>query len=108
MDIFLFLRRTAAKKLCSCFCFGNKFISDVNPEKVILKIIDTGKGMSNEMVAFYNALLAQQTEKPKMTRIGMGFQMISELLTLMDATMEIKSHLGLGTEIQIRFENHKS
>lgn len=84
------------------------FAVDAKDDKICIKISDTGKGMSNEMVAFYNALLAQQTEKPKMTRIGMGFQMISELLTLMDATMEIKSHLGLGTEIQIRFENHKS
>jgi len=71
---------------------------------IIFMISDTGKGITDDMVKFYSDFFSGKQKKSKIYRTGMGFQMIKELLLLLEAKIEIQSKIDLGTEISIIFQ----
>jgi len=73
--------------------------------KIELMISDSGRGMTGEALQFYSELFKKKQENRENEKIGMGFQMISELLTLLEGKIEINSEVGSGTQIKIRFPN---
>lgn len=79
------------------------FTSGKEEEKTFLKIKDTGKGMSPELVNFYTNLFNNKTSENN-RKIGMGLQMIAELLIILNGNMKIESTLYEGTEITIWFQ----
>lgn len=73
-----------------------------NSDEIIIIIEDTGIGMSNDLVKFYN-----NREFLKITNqksIGMGIQMVSELLDIIKGEMKIESSVNLGTKIILLFK----
>lgn len=77
---------------------------NINNE-TFLSIEDTGSGMPPHLVDFYNNLV---TLKPiqNQKKGGMGLQMISELLVIVNGKMEIESRINNGTKVTIWFTNN--
>lgn len=72
-----------------------------------IKITDTGSGMTKDTVDFYTQLFAKKETDKNNIKIGMGFQMISELLLLLGGEIEISSVLNSGTTICLLLPNNK-
>jgi len=80
------------------------FTSGKEKEKTFLKIKDTGNGMSPELIGFYTDLFDNKVPENSQ-KIGMGLQMIVELLIILDGNIKIASPPNGGTEITIWFKN---
>lgn len=91
----------------STFAGGITFSATLDSEKIILKINDTGRGMTEEVVSFYTKLFAKKEIYSNNIKIGMGFQMISELLILLEGEIQIDSKHDFGTSISILIPNTK-
>lgn len=82
------------------------FTAGRKEENIFIKIRDTGKGMPSDLVAFYaNTKNAKASEGTK--KIGMGLPMITELLIILNGSMEIESTPGRGTQIIIWLQEEK-
>ena len=73
-----------------------------NSDEIIIIIEDTGIGMANDLIKFYNSREFLKIKKQK--SIGMGIQMVSELLDIIKGEMKIESSLNLGTKIILLFK----
>ena len=71
-------------------------------DEFLLIIQDSGAGMSPELVAFYNNRTFLKGKKPK--KIGLGLQMIAELVDIIKGKIIIESALNEGTKIIILFK----
>lgn len=83
--------------------FSAKFTTD----KTIIEISDTGAGMCTNTVDFYTQLFTKKEKDKNNIKIGMGFQMISELLLLLGGEIEINSVVNTGTTIVLFLPNLK-
>lgn len=80
------------------------FTSGKENGKIFIKVKDTGKGMTPELVEFYmNLRNTRKLENQK--KIGMGLQMIIELLIILNGAIEINSKINKGTEVIIWVED---
>ncbi|MBC8644209.1 HAMP domain-containing histidine kinase [Flavobacterium lindanitolerans] len=75
-------------------------------ENIFIRIKDTGKGMSPELVDFYNTSKNSKTQEG-VRKIGMGLPMVAELLIILNGSMHIESTVQLGTEITIWLQEEK-
>ena len=83
------------------------FTSGRKGENIFIKIKDTGKGIPPDVVAFYaNTKSTKASENARKT--GMGLPMITELLIILNGSIDIESTLGKGTEITIWLQEEKS
>ena len=71
-------------------------------DEFLLIIEDTGYGMSQELLDFYNNRAFLKIKKKQ--NIGLGLQMISELLDIIKGKIKIESALNSGTKIILLFE----
>ena len=72
-------------------------------EETILSVKDNGIGMSKEQTKAYNEMITESFNDKSQTiqSVGIGLQIIVELLIIMDAKMVINSTEGIGTEVKI-------
>lgn len=83
------------------------FTSGRKGENMFIKIKDTGKGIPSDVVEFYtNTKSVKASENAK--KIGMGLPMITELLIILNGSIDIESTLGSGTEITIWLQEEKN
>ena len=89
--------------------FNGKIVltSGKRDENIFIRIKDTGKGMSPELVDFYNTSKNNKTQEG-VRKIGMGLPMVAELLIILNGSMNIESTVQLGTEITIWLQEEKS
>ena len=73
-----------------------------NLDEMIIIVEDSGTGMSNDLVQFYNNRKFLEIKNQK--DIGMGIQMISELLDVIKGEMKIESTVNRGTKIILLFK----
>ncbi|WP_447636539.1 ligand-binding sensor domain-containing protein [Flavobacterium microcysteis] len=83
------------------------FTSGKRDENIFIRIKDTGKGMSPELVDFYNNQKNAKTQENSLKK-GMGLAMIAELVIILNGNMHIESRLNQGTEITIWLQEEKS
>ena len=79
-----------------------KFSLMKNSDEMIIIIEDTGIGISDDLVKFYNNREFLKIKNQK--SIGMGIQMVSELLDIIKGEMKIESSVNLGTKIILLFK----
>lgn len=82
------------------------FTSGRKEENIFIRIRDTGQGMAPDLTEFYANPKNKPSENTK--KVGMGLSMITELLIILNGSMEIESTLGLGTKITIWLQEEKS
>ena len=80
------------------------FSSGHKGEEIFLSIEDTGNGMAPHLVNFYNKLVDSKPVQYN-KKGGMGLQMISELIVIVNGKMRIESSINKGTKITIWFTN---
>jgi hypothetical protein len=71
------------------------------PKQVVLKVADTGSGMSKEVAA--KAFEPFFTTKPKGRGTGLGLASVYGIVTQLGGTVEIESEPGVGTAISLFF-----
>lgn len=74
-----------------------------NVDQISIIVEDTGVGMSDELVQFYNLREFSTMNNSKI--IGMGLPMISELMDIIKGEIKIESQINSGTKIILIFEN---
>ncbi|KAL8826758.1 MAG: hypothetical protein Q9170_007282 [Blastenia crenularia] len=78
-------------------------LSDVQAKNRILDITvtDTGKGISSDYLrtSLYTAF---SQEDVLANGTGLGLSIVRSIVSMLDGTIDIKSHVGQGTEVQIR------
>ncbi|MEZ0007868.1 signal transduction histidine kinase [Flavobacterium sp. 28YEA47A] len=83
------------------------FTSAKKEDTIFIRIKDTGKGMSAELLDFYNNPKNAKTQE-NIKKTGMGLPMIAELLIILNGNMYIESELLQGTEITISLQEEKN
>lgn len=87
--------------------FGKIVIEVVDKqESLIIKISDTGHGMSTEQLEYYN-LLSKNTKEQKMVfkNFGLGLHMIVRLVKKINADIRFKRNYPLGIIVEIELNN---
>ncbi|RNL77380.1 GHKL domain-containing protein [Sinomicrobium pectinilyticum] len=73
-------------------------------QHIIISVRDSGKGMPPEVLNYYRSYQSNiDDEMYKKKYKGMGIKIISELLAIMQGTLEIDSQPGKGTHIRLVF-----
>ncbi|KAL8993225.1 MAG: hypothetical protein Q9169_006508 [Polycauliona sp. 2 TL-2023] len=69
-----------------------------------ITITDTGKGISTEYLrtSLYTHLPAFSQEDVLANGTGLGLSIVRSIVTMLEGTIDIKSQIGEGTEVQIR------
>ncbi|MGS2737704.1 ATP-binding protein [Sinomicrobium sp. M5D2P17] len=79
----------------------------VQDQQTIISVRDSGKGMSPEVLNYYRSYQSNiDNEMYKKKYKGMGIKIISELLIIMQGTLEIDSQPGKGTRIKLIFNQY--
>jgi len=81
------------------------FNAFMDSQSIVFMIKDSGRGMDADALQFYTNFFTAKGKIPDTFRIGMGFQMIEELLLILEGKIQIKSQADFGTEITIKFKN---
>ena len=68
---------------------------------VLLKIIDTGEGMSEENIAHIFDLFYRATSSRREEGMGIGLSVVKSILTTLKFSIDVKSELGMGSEFTI-------
>ena len=68
---------------------------------VLLKIIDTGEGMSEENIAHIFDLFYRATSSRREEGMGIGLSVVKSILTTLKWSIDVKSELGMGSEFTI-------
>lgn len=74
---------------------------DVHDNLLTIKIIDDGKGMSEE---FLQKVTDPFTTTRTTRKVGMGIPLFKQAAETSGGTFEIKSQLGIGTEVKVTFQ----
>lgn len=80
-------------------------LEKVNENKILLRIIDKGKGMSEEQLKkviepFYTS---NADRNRKLSGMGLGLPLCKKICEILNATLKIESELGEGTCVNIEF-----
>ena len=85
-----------------------KVTSGITDEEVIIRIEDTGVGMSPEMVAWCNSSSEPDDSNPNETKFpghaGFGLIIVKELVSLMKGRLRVSSEKEIGTKVELIFD----
>ena len=84
--------------------FGVEYIDDFGNIILVIRIIDTGQGMSEEQLAsLYSDFTRFNVESNKSIEgTGLGLSIAHQLLHMMNGEIAVESRLGVGTAFTIR------
>lgn len=84
--------------------FSGKIVFNLikNSDEIMLIIEDTGIGMSNSLIQFYNERKFLNTKNQR--NVGMGLQMVFELLDIIKGDVRIEQRTNSGTKIILLFK----
>lgn len=75
---------------------------DLKSNKIFLKIIDTGKGFSDEQIDYYTSLFNNyENSKFNFQNNGLGLYLVIELVNLLNGDFKIIKNKPKGTIIEI-------
>lgn len=83
-------------------------ILDVKEEKgfVIINISDSGNGMNDQLLKYYNNLMNNIESKPtSFKNQGLGLHLVIQLLKKIDGKIVFKTHIPKGTQVEIIIQN---
>ncbi|KAF3926797.1 hypothetical protein ABW20_dc0100427 [Dactylellina cionopaga] len=75
--------------------------------KVVLTVSDSGRGISREFLKTKLYVPFSQ-ENAMSSGTGLGMSIVRQILDILGATIEVKSELGVGTEVMVTFPLHRS
>jgi len=77
---------------------------------LVISVSDTGLGMSQEQLAtiFEDYVRFHEREKSNVSGTGLGMSIVSNLVQMMGATIEIGSDVGVGTTVTISIPQKKA
>jgi hypothetical protein len=74
---------------------------DTISDRLVMKITDDGKGMSEEMVkSVTDPFVTSRTTR----KVGLGIPLLKEAAELCNGSLSISSRLGEGTEVSVDFQ----
>ncbi|MDP9960843.1 sensor histidine kinase [Chryseobacterium lathyri] len=84
-------------------------IVEDNQEKITLKIADTGKGMSQEQLTYYNGLyqMSMNDDIIKFRNYGLGLHMVIYLVKKMYADISFYENYPGGTTVEVNIYKNK-
>nr|WP_262901778.1 ATP-binding protein [Chryseobacterium lathyri] len=84
-------------------------IAEDNQEKITLKIADTGKGMSQEQLTYYNGLyqMSMNEDIIKFRNYGLGLHMVIYLVKKMYADISFYKNYPGGTAVEVNIYKNK-
>ena len=75
---------------------------NLNKDELIIKIKDNGKGMSAEkMKNLADPFITSRTTR----KVGLGIPFLKAAAEACEGGLEIRSEIGLGTEVEVRFKH---
>lgn len=72
-----------------------------------LEIADTGVGMDEKTVAYYNSILLEENQQQNLNSSGLGIKIVLNLVRIINAKIEFSSVLNQGTLVKIQFRDDK-
>ena len=80
-------------------------ITDVDFEHIIIKVEDTGEGITKENISKILEPFARVENNPHLPQegTGLGLSIVQSLIKLHDGKLEIDSEIGVGTIVEVYF-----
>ena len=78
-----------------------------NENEVLIKISDTGKGISNDVLPHIFDDIEFDKDVKEYEGASLGLKVVKKYVDLMDGRIEISSKIGKGTTIKIYFKSAK-
>lgn len=83
------------------------FSADIFENYITIYMLDTGTGMNDDQLSYYNSLLNNEdSSKLMLQKFGMGLHLVMQMLEMINGTISFKKNTPQGTHIKLTFKTY--